>query len=204
MFDAEVADTLEFGLKSVFADGRIRLNFSIFDTEAEGSYYFRFLPASSTQNLGSLAGVDYQGYEIDATIRATDNFDLMLSYGSTDSEITASAISAYIGNHAPLVTEDTFNVTGQYHVPLGGSGLELVVRGDYQRIGDTWWDPENTTVRTPVNLLDVRVGVRADDWSVMAWGRNVHDVHYNTEWSPGGFVFKGKPARYGVDFTKRF
>jgi hypothetical protein len=26
--------------------------------------------------------------------------------------------------------------------------------------------------------------VQADDWSVMAWGRNVNDVMYNTEWSP--------------------
>jgi iron complex outermembrane receptor protein len=84
------------------------------------------------------------------------------------------------------------------------NGREFLVRGDYQRIGDTWWDPENTTVRSPVNLLDLRLGVRADDWSVMAWGRNINDVMYNTEWSPGGFVFKAKPARYGVDFTKNF
>jgi iron complex outermembrane receptor protein len=204
LFEAEVADTLEVGLKTQFAENRISLNFSIFDTEAEGSYYFVFLPSSSTQNLGSLGAVDYQGFEFDVTARVTDNLDLMFGYGNVDSEIKQSAVATDIGNHAPLVTEDTINLTAQYHIALGGGNNEFVIRGDYQRIGDTWWDPANTTVRSPVNLLDIRFGVRADDWSVMAWGRNVNDVMYNTEWSPGGFVFKAKPARYGVDFTKHF
>ena len=209
LFDAEVADTLEFGLKSRLASDRVNLNFSVFDTEAEGSYFFVFLDASSTQNLGSLGQVDYQGFELDVTARMTDYLDLMFSYGYTDSEIKQDSpykdpsSPSVVGNHAPLVTEDTINLALQYHMPLGSSGRELVVRGDYQRIGETWWDPANTTARDPVNLLDLRVGVQSDDWSVMAWGSNINDVKYNTEWSPGGFVFKAKPARYGVDFTKR-
>ena len=209
-FDAEVADTLEFGLKSVFRDNRLSFNFSVFDTEAEGSYYFVFLAASSTQNLGSLGAVDYQGYELDLTARLTDNLDVMLGYGYTDSEIKADSpfksplTPSAVGNQAPLVTEDTINLTLQYHVPLANGGREFVVRGDYQRLGETWWDPANTTVRDPVNLLGLRLGVQSDDWSVMLWGKNVNDVEYNTEWSPGGFVFKGKPASYGVDFTKHF
>ncbi|HUF74519.1 MAG TPA: TonB-dependent receptor [Gammaproteobacteria bacterium] len=209
LFDAEVADTVEVGVKSQLSD-RVDLNFSVFDTEAEGSYFFLFLATSSTQNLGSLGQVDYQGFELDLSASLTDNLDLMFGYGYTDSEIKRDSpykdplTPSAVGNQAPLVTEDTINLTLQYHVPFGSGGKEFVVRGDYQRIGDTWWDPANTTVRDPVNLLDVRFGVQSDDWSVMAWGRNINDVEYNTEWSPGGFLFKAKPARYGVDFTKRF
>jgi len=210
-FAAEVADTFEVGVKSVLADGRVNLNVSVFDTEAEGGYFFVFLATSSTQNLGALGAVDYQGLELDLTARLTDNLDLMFSYGMTDSKIKrgspfkapGSPIPSVVGNHAPLVTEDTTNLTLQYHQPLSG-GNEFFVRGDYQRIGDTWWDPENTTMRSPVNLLDLRVGLRSDDWTVTAWGRNINDVMYNTEWSPGGFVFKARPARYGIDFTKNF
>ena len=210
-FSAEVADTLEVGVKSQFADGRVNLNVSVFDTEAEGGYFFVFLATSSTQNLGALGNVDYQGLELDVSARLTDNIDLRFSYGMTDSDIKqgspfkdpGSPIPSVVGNHAPLVTEDTTNFTLQYHLPLS-SGNEFFVRGDYQRIGDTWWDPENTTMRSPVNLLDLSVGLRSDEWSVVAWGRNINDVLYNTEWSPGGFVFKAKPARYGVNFTKNF
>jgi iron complex outermembrane recepter protein len=210
-FDAEVADTFELGLKSRFADNRVNLNVSVFDTESEGSYFFVFLATSSTQNLGSLGKVNYQGLELDLTARLTDYLDLMFGYGMTDSEIKeqspykdpGSPIPSVVGNNAPLVTDDTTNFSMQWHRPFG-SGNEFVLRGDYQRLGDTWWDPENTTVRSPVNLLDLRVGVRSDDWSLMVWGRNINDVKYNTEWSPGGFVFKAKPARYGVNFTKNF
>jgi iron complex outermembrane receptor protein len=207
LFDAEVADTLELGLKSQLADGRVNLNFSVFDTEAEGSYYFVFLDQSSTQNLGSLDQVDYRGFELDVTARVTDNLEMFLGYGNTDSEIkewNAPNGAAAIGNQAPLVTEDTVNVGAQYRRPVGNAGLQLFARADYQRLGDTWWDPQNSTVRDPVNLLDLRLGIEGDDWSLTGWQRNANDVQYNAEFSPGGFVFKSKPRRWGIDFVKSF
>jgi iron complex outermembrane receptor protein len=204
LFEAEVADTLEFGLKTQFADGRVSLNVSVFDTEAEGSYFFVFLATSSTQNLGSLGQVDYQGFELDVAARVGENFDVFFGYGYTDSEIKESVVPADIGNQAPLVTEDTMNLGAQYRRPLGGSGLELFVRADYQRLGDTWWDPSNSTVREPVNLLDWRVGIEGETWSVTGWQRNFNDVAYNAEFSPGGFLWKAKPRRWGIDFVKQF
>jgi iron complex outermembrane receptor protein len=59
-------------------------------------------------------------------------------------------------------------------------------------------------VRDPVNLLDLRVGIEGESWSLIGWQRNVSDVAYNAEFSPGGFVFKAKPQRWGVDFVKEF
>ncbi|HEX6998566.1 MAG TPA: TonB-dependent receptor [Gammaproteobacteria bacterium] len=204
LFDAEVADTFELGLKSRLADDRVMLDFSVFDTEAEGSYFFVFLPTSSTQNLGSLGRVDYQGVELDLRARVTDNLDVFFGYGYTDSEIKEATRASDVGNQAPLVTEDTINLGVQYRRPLGGSGLELFVRGDYQRLGDTWWDPGNITVREPVNLLDWRIGIEGDTWSVTGWQRNFNDVAYNAEFSPGGFLWKAAPRRWGVDFVKEF
>ncbi|MBN1239708.1 MAG: TonB-dependent receptor [Gammaproteobacteria bacterium] len=204
LFDAEIAETLEFGLKSRLAEGRVNLNFSVFDTEAEGSYFFVFLPSTSTQNLGSLDQVDYQGFELDVSAALTDSLDVFFGYGYTDSEIKEAADPTQVGNQAPLVSEDTLNVGLQYRRPLGGTGLEIFLRTDYQRIGDTWWEPANVTVRNPVNLLDWRVGVEGETWSVVGWQRNFNDVRYNAEFSPGGFVFKAKPRRWGIDFTKRF
>jgi iron complex outermembrane receptor protein len=203
LFDAEVADTLEFGLKSQLAE-RVSLNFSVYDTDAEGSYFFVFLPASSTQNLGSLGQVDYQGFELDVTAQLGDSFDVFFGYGSTDSEIKEAPVAADVGNEAPLVAEDTTNVGIQYRRPFGGSGLSFLARADYRRIGDTYWDPSNSTVRDPVNLVDWRIGIEGESWSVVGWQRNFNDVEYNAEFSPGGFVFKGKPRRWGIDFVKEF
>jgi iron complex outermembrane receptor protein len=203
LFDAEVADTLEFGLKSQLGDN-LNLNFSVYDTEAEGTYYFVFLFASSTQNLGSLGAVDYFGYELDLTAQLGDSVEVFLGYGATDSEIKESVVAADVGNQAPLVSEDTTNVGIQYRRPLGNSGRSFFARADYRRIGETYWDPANSTVRAPVNLLDVRVGIEGESWSLIGWQRNVNDVQYNAEFSPGGFVFKAKPQRWGIDFMKEF
>ncbi|HLF09869.1 MAG TPA: TonB-dependent receptor [Gammaproteobacteria bacterium] len=204
LFDAEIAETLEFGLKSQFADNRVNLNFSVFDTSAEGSYFFVFLARNSTQNLGSLAEVDYKGFEVDLTARLGENFDAFFGYGDTDSEIVRSATPSDIGNQAPLVSENTVNVGAQYQHPIGSRGLELFLRADYHRIGKTYWDPANSTVRDPVNLLDLRAGVNGNGWSLIAWQKNFNDAQYNAEFSPGGFVFKAKPRRWGIDFIKEF
>jgi iron complex outermembrane receptor protein len=204
VFDAEVAETLEFGLKSQLANDRVNLNFSVFDTESEGSYFFVFIAANSTQNLGNLDKVDYQGFEFDVTARVADNWELFFGYGATDSEIKQSDTPSDIGNQAPLVTEDTTNVGVQYRRAFGSSGLNFFGRADYQRLGDTWWDPANSTVRNPVNLVDLRFGLEGESWSVVAWTRNLNDVQYNAEFSPGGFVFKAKPQRWGIDFAKDF
>jgi iron complex outermembrane receptor protein len=59
-------------------------------------------------------------------------------------------------------------------------------------------------VRKPLDLVDARLGVEAQTWSLTAWSQNLTDKRYNAEFSPGGFVFKAKPRRYGVEFTKRF
>ena len=83
-------------------------------------------------------------------------------------------------------------------------GLDFFLRADYQRLGKTWWDAANSTVRDPVNLLDWRVGIEGDGWSIVGWQRNANDVLYNTEFSPGGFLWKAKPRRYGIDFVKEF
>lgn len=204
LFTDQVADTLEFGLKSRLLDGRVNLNFSVFDTVSDGGYFFVFLAESSTQNLGSLGEIEYQGFEVDLSARLMEGLDLFLGYGATDSEITESVDPAHIGNEAPLVNKNTINAGLQYTRPLGAAGLEFFLRTDYHRIGDTYWEPVNYTVRNPVNLLDWRLGIRGETWSVIGWQRNANDVRYNAEFSPGGFLFPAKPRRWGIDFTKDF
>ena len=76
LFDEETADTYEAGVKARFADGRIAYRRSVYHTKAEGSYFFVFDPNTSTQNLGNLDEVEYQGFEPEIQAQATDNIDL--------------------------------------------------------------------------------------------------------------------------------
>ena len=216
LFDEETADTIEAGVKARFSDNRVTAGLSIYHTEAEGSYFFVFDPNTSTQNLGNLDKVEYQGLEAELQAQLTERFEVYIRGGITDSEIKASQRAATdVGNQAPLVSEYTINLGAQFRAPLGDGGYELFIRPDFQIIGDTWWWPDNFTKRSPVELLNLRAGIETDTWSVVAWSRNLTDEDYNAEWSPGpqffpnpgytnNFVFKALPRTWGVDFTYRF
>ncbi len=59
-------------------------------------------------------------------------------------------------------------------------------------------------MRNPVELVDVRAGVKDDHWSLTAFASNLFNEKYNAEFSPGGFVFKARPRIYGVEAGYKF
>jgi len=202
IFQAETADTWEIGGKGEFFDRRLTVNAALFDTQSTNGYFFYFQALTSTQNLGNL-DARYKGGELEVTAAATHWLDVYASYGYTDGTITNMADPTVIGNKPPLLTKDTVNAGFQAHMPLGG-GVNGVLRLDYQMIGRTWWDPYNVTSRDPVNLLDLRAGLEGERWSLTAWSKNLTNKLYNEEFSPGGFLWRALPRRYGVDFMYRF
>ena len=202
LFNAEVADTFEVGVKGEFLDHRLNAGLSAFRTKSTNGYFFVFLAANSTQNLGNLDAT-YKGVEFELNAKPTDHFDVYASFGYTDSHIDHMEDPAVIGNQAPLVSRTTFNAGVQYHQQVIND-LNGFIRLDFQNIGRTWWDPQNDTSRDPLSLLDLRLGLNADKWSVAAWSKNLTNKIYNAEFSPGGFLWRAPPRRYGVEFDYRF
>ena len=201
LFEAEVAETTEVGFKSVLAGGQLAFNGAAYYTESENGYFFVFLAANSTQNLGNL-DARYKGFELEMNWSATDALSLYASYGYTDSAITGMEDPSVIGNEAPLVSHNTANAGFQYDVPVGG--LDLSFRVDYRYTGRTWWEPYNTTSRDPIDIVDGRISLGDERWTATLWGKNLTDEEYNQEFSPGGFLFKALPLRYGIEFEYNF
>jgi iron complex outermembrane receptor protein len=202
IFQAEIADTYEVGMKSQFLNRRLGVNVALYHTDSRNGYFFYFDATSSTQNLGNL-NATYKGAELELTAKATDFLDLYANFGFTDGRITAMQDPTVIGNKPPLLTKNTVNAGFQFHEPIG-NGLNGVLRLDYQEIGRTWWDPYDLTSRDPVNLIDLRAGVESDRWSVTAWSKNLTNKIYDAEFSTGGFLWRALPRRYGVDFAFKF
>jgi iron complex outermembrane receptor protein len=204
IFKPETLDTYEIGVKGELFDGGLSYDAAVFHTNAENSYFFVFLASNSTQNLGNIDEVEYTGFDLATLAQLTPELSVNLGVGYTDSEITAFPDPAAIGNQAPLVSEYTINLGAQYLAALADTGLDLRVRADLRRIGDTWWEPFNTTVRDPVDLMDLRAGVETESWAFTVWGKNLFDEEYNAEFSPGGFLFKALPLTYGAELTYSF
>jgi iron complex outermembrane recepter protein len=202
LFNAEVADTYEIGVKGEFLDRRLSAGLSAFHTRSTNGYFFVFLATNSTQNLGNLDAT-FKGVELELNAKPTDHIDVYASFGYTDSHIDHMEDPSVIGNQAPLVSRTTTNAGIQYHQPIVND-LNGFIRLDFQNLGRTWWDPQNSTSRDPVSLLDLRLGVNSEKWSVAAWSKNLTNKIYNAEFSPGGFLWRAPPRRYGVEFDYRF
>jgi iron complex outermembrane recepter protein len=213
MFNAEVASTWEVGFKSNWFDDRLLLNGSVYTTQDHGDYYFVFLASNSTQNLGNIDTTRFSGFDLDTTARITDDLSLNAGFGYTDSKITrfpGASGALVVGSKAPLVSDYTFNVGLQYTHPVWDE-VKALVRIDDNLIGPTTFvipvpaaGEPIPIARDPVNLFDLRVGLQSGSWQVTAWSKNLFDKKYNTEYSTGGFLFKGQPRTWGIDFTKYF
>ncbi len=202
LFNAEIDDTYELGAKGELFDRRLDIDADVYHTHSQNGYFFVYLAANSTQNLGNL-NATYKGAEIQLTGHVTERLDVYAGYGYTDSYITKMADPTVLGNQAPLVSRDTINTGFQYRQPLS-SGLTGTVRLDFNDIGRTWWDPYDSTSRNPVPLVNLRLGLQGDKWTVTAWSKNLTNTIYNAEFSPGGFLWRAPPRTYGVDFDYRF
>jgi iron complex outermembrane receptor protein len=203
IFQAETAETFEAGFKTQFFDRKLTFNGAAYTTTSKNSYFFVFLAANSTQNLGNIPKSRIQGFELEAQLRPTPDVQLNAAVGYTFSDIKAFADPAAIGNELPLISRYTYNLGAQF-TPELGTNLDGLLRVDYRRIGRTWWEPYNTTSRDPVDLVDARIGVSGDSWSLTGFASNLFNKKYNAEFSPGGFVFKARPRVYGVEASYKF
>ncbi len=204
IFQAETAETLEIGARASLLNRRLSLSANAYTTRNENSYFFVFLAANSTQNLGNVPKSRISGFELEARARPMQGLEFNAALGYTDSEITEFPDPSVVGNELPLISRYTLNLGAQYRAPISGPDLRLLARADYRRTGRTWWEPFNTTSRDPVDLFDVRLGLEGGNWSATLFAENTFDEKYNAEFSPGGFVFKARPRRYGAELSFRF
>ena len=214
-FGAETANTYEIGAKTRWFDNRLEVNGALYTTQDHNDYYFVFLASNSTQNLGNIPDVHFSGVDLDATAQITDGLSANVGFGYTGNRITkftGASSSVVVGSKAPLVPDYTLNFGVQYEHELW-SGWKGQIRFDDNLIGPmTFVIPVPAAgepvpvARDPVNLANLRVSLMSDDdgWQATAWSKNLFDKKYNTEYSTGGFIFKGEPLSWGIDLTKRF
>lgn len=205
VYPEESSKTYEGGVKARFLDGRLRFDGSIFKTNAKNLNLFSYFYQVNAQMISTF-DADLWGFEAEAAFRVVTGLDLFAGYGYTHSEIKHYDIDPMtVGNTAPYVPKDSYNLGAQYKAPVYGD-TDVLARVEYTVKGTQYWEPVNITSRSPVRLVNARFGFQNDTngWSLIAWARNLFDEKYNAEYVSGGFVQQGMPRTYGLDLQKKF
>lgn len=222
----EVSTAAEIGLKAELLERSLLLNLAAYHTEVEDMQIFNFLagPFGLLRVVMNVDEVTLQGVEADLRWRANRYLSVFAGVGLIDSEIDKFASRPYTaGNAVPYAPEYTANAGIELTVPLN-PGLELRARLDGSSIGETWFSPVqddqvqtqfgvpgdySKTRRDSYELLNARLALAADHWTVTLWGRNLADKQYLAEVIPapefgGSFIHSATGNAYGVDLDLRF
>lgn len=206
VYQQENSETLEAGVKARFMNGKVTTNAALYRTDVENAPYFVFIGDVGAQVLVGIDEVQINGGEIEVDVNLADGLDFYAGLGVSSSDIQAYALNpTAVGNKAPYVPGMTLNTGLQYRTALTDN-LGLFARADYEKRGKQYWDPENSTARPALDLINLRAGIEAADgsWSVMGSVQNLTDEEYNSEWVLGGFAHAGLPRIWRVDLRYNF
>jgi iron complex outermembrane receptor protein len=188
--------------------------------------------------VSNIDEVEVYGAELNLTAEILPGWDIYGSANVTESEIKANASRPNtVGNESPYTAEYTINIGSQVDVPLSDR-VDFIARADYRITGPTWFHTvqNNTsptlfsgllpgsalmlpafvgdadysiTQRDEFGILDVRVGVEIDDFSIVAFAENLTNERYLNEVIPaiefgGSFLSPGGLQRFGFEVGYEF
>jgi len=188
--------------------------------------------------VSNIDEVEIFGAELNLTARILEGWTVFGSANVTDSEIKANASRPVtVGNKSPHTADYTINLGTQLDLPVSGT-IDFVTRADYRITGPTWFhtlqDDTNPTLfsgllpgsalalpafvgdadysvsqRDAFGVVDMRIGLESDRWSVFAYAENLFDEKYLNEVITavefgGSFVSPGGLQRFGLEFGYKF
>lgn len=225
-FDEEVNKSFEVGFKSRFWDNRARLEGAIYHTEVDDMQFFEFLVGTFglLRVVSNIDEVEITGFELGGGFQLTDIWSLNFGYSYIDSEIKKNSSRPITeGNDSPATPEYTANIGTTLAFPLT-DGLDITATLDWARTGRTWFHTVqdesvpnvffstsnfSPTQRDDYDLVNLRVALDAENWTLAVFGRNITDEDFPEEVIPapefgGSFVQPGTQSRWGVEAIYRF
>lgn len=196
----------EVGSKNTLADGMVRLNGS--------AYYMDWDDIQST--IGLSCGFSFvtnagsarsRGAEVDLTVMPFAGLTLGASAAYVDATLTgvAPGVNARAGDPLPLTSRWSGNAHAQYERDLW-SNFSGFVRGEINYVGERWSGFRGTPNARQLDaytLLNARIGVRHDTWSVALFATNLTDERYQT-YHGNIYEVVGRPRTVGVSFSSTF
>lgn len=188
--------------------------------------------------VSNIDEVEVYGAELNLSAELMRGWTVYGSGNVTDSQIKANASRpGTVGNKSPYTADYTINLGTQVDLPINDR-FDFVTRADYRITGPTWFhtlqDDTNPTLfsgllpisalrlpavvgnadysvaqRDAFGVMDLRVGIEGDKWSVIAYAENLFNEKYLNEVITavefgGSFISPGARQRFGVELGYKF
>ena len=188
--------------------------------------------------VSNIDEVEVYGAELNLTAELMRGWTVFGSANVTESEIKENASRPVtVGNNSPYTADYTLNFGTQLDLPVSNS-VDFVTRADYRITGPTWFhtlqDDPNPTLfsgllpisalalpafvgdadytvarREAFGVMDLRVGLEGEQWSITAYAENLFNEKYLNEVITavefgGSFISPGARQRFGVEFGYKF
>lgn len=226
-FKKEKSSAFEAGFRTELFDGRVSLEGAGYYTNVDDMQFFEFFvgPFGLLRVVTNIDEVRIIGGEVGMRANLFEGFDVNVQGNITRSEIKENRTRPdTVGNKSPYTPDYTINVGAQYRLPLGGSGLSVLSRVDYTYLGPTWFHTVQAqqrptilglpgdyskTQRDAYGIVNLRVGLEGNGWSITGFVENLADKKYLEEVIPapefgGAFIHPGSRRLYGFELNYRF
>lgn len=188
-FEPESIDAYELGAKYRGASGRLTMNTSLFFNQYKDQQIGIIettggIPTSRTVNIGES---DTQGIEIEAGWRINQNWSFNGAYTNTQAEFvdyllprcsfvdsaeSRTSDCNFTGKKTPQTPEHQASLSGRYQRALGG-GSQFFLETDTRFLSKRFLSASNLAWLPSYSQTDVRGGIDAGKWMMMAYVENL-------------------------------
>jgi len=219
----EVLNAWELGFKTTLADGRARLNGTVFYYDYDDYQAFTFF--NGTPNVTN-AQAKNKGAELELFLTPTDNWDIVLGASFQDSEVNDVQttqqqttpvgfgvdwpIDTLNGVELPNTPSISLNYLFRYNFDVGAGNIALQLDGFYN--DDQYLEVTNggAAKQAAYNVLNARATWTSGDerWELTGWVRNLTDEVYKQYALDlgilGGTVYYAPPRWSGVNLSYKW
>ncbi len=207
----EFSNNFEMGSKDIFFKNRFRVNVSLFYSSITNVQVPTLVLPDAitvTKNAGRLGS---RGMESELAATLLKGLEANWNFGYTHAKYTRLKLSQngsatdLAGKRQVFTPDMTSMLVIQYGISVNRAhSIKLTVRGEWEYLGASYFDFNNTIRQSPYNLLNSGIGIQIKHFELRLWGRNMSNKKYISYAYDFGAVHLGDPKTYGISVKAMF
>ncbi len=217
-FDPEYSNNYEIGYKSYLLNKKLSIGASAFLIQWKDLQFYN-LVAPFTYARENVGNAQSAGIEIEVSALPAKGLQLDGSFGFNPTEYKGfdlkrvnfgtgvETTTAIGGNKLSNAPTHTLFLGAQYEYSIN-TKLKAIIRGEIRNLGKQYTDIQNQIEQPSYTLLNSRIGLTYDKYSLFIWGQNLNNERYlaygNPDSSFGRQSRMAQPRTFGLTLSAKF